>query len=287
MFSCDFSNLPCVTMTGKAREKRGWSHSGRTMETNLLVIFHGGDCTFEIDGKQFAYGKGDIALVPKHTSYKPYTERLAEYTFFHFDAELSPCSPNDLPSMPGDAGLSMTVPFYGFVSKGDTRLFFDYRMNVGSKEQEIELLLNKCLNTQFYSDNQRQLLLSIYFSEMMFYISQVFRDEQFRSGCKLPATLSKILLFIQEHYTHPITLDEICRHTKVSPQYCMRLFRQYMHMTIHEYICDLRMRYASYLLRHTYMNVSQTAEYLGFSSVGYFSRVFKHYYGVPPSEYYE
>ncbi|MBQ2117740.1 MAG: AraC family transcriptional regulator, partial [Clostridia bacterium] len=33
------------------------------------------------------------------------------------------------------------------------------------------------------------------------------------------------------------------------------------------------------------MNVNQTADYLGFSSVSYFSRSFKSVYGVSPAEY--
>ena len=47
------------------------------------------------------------------------------------------------------------------------------------------------------------------------------------------------------------------------------------------------MRHAAYLLSSTYMNVSEAADYLGFSSTSYFSRVFKQYYGVSPSEYLE
>ena len=285
MFSYDFSRLPFVSMTGKASETTGWSHSGRTMETNLLVIFHSGDCTFEIDGREFSYGAGDIALVPRHTPYRPHTEREAEYTFFHFDGDFVPA---ELPEAPfhDPADVPFGQPFYGYIDKADTRLYFDYQMHCGSKSQEIELFLNKCLNTQFHAAGGKQLLLSMQFSEMMFHISQAY-CEQFQDDQTLPATLRKILLYIQEHYTRSVSLDDISRHTNLSRQYCMRLFKKHMHMTIQEYVCDLRMRYAAYLLRHTYMNVNQTSDYLGFSSVSYFSRVFKRYYGVAPSDYFE
>ena len=67
----------------------------------------------------------------------------------------------------------------------------------------------------------------------------------------------------------------------------MRIFKKHMHTTINDYILDLRMRHAAYLLSSTYMNVSQTADYLGFSGTSYFSRVFKKYYGIAPSDYSE
>ena len=57
--------------------------------------------------------------------------------------------------------------------------------------------------------------------------------------------------------------------------------------TIGDYILEMRMRHAAYLLRNTYMNVNQAADYLGFSSASYFSRVFKQYYGVSPSAYFD
>ena len=102
-----------------------------------------------------------------------------------------------------------------------------------------------------------------------------------------PQSLSKILNYIRENYTSNIQLESIAAHTNFSKQYCMRLFKKHMNTTINDYILELRMNHAAYLLRDTYMNVNEAADYLGFSSVSYFSRVFKKYYGVSPSEYSE
>ena len=50
MFRYDFSRLPFVSMTGKVREGNGWSHNGRRMNINMLVVFHRGSCRFTIEG---------------------------------------------------------------------------------------------------------------------------------------------------------------------------------------------------------------------------------------------
>ena len=65
MFRYDFSRLPFVSMTGKVREGRGWSHNGRRMGVNMLVIIHRGSCRFTIGGRDYDFAPGDV-LPPAH-----------------------------------------------------------------------------------------------------------------------------------------------------------------------------------------------------------------------------
>ncbi len=286
MLTYTFAKLPRVLMTGKVREKAGWSHSGRQMSVNLLVIFHGGSCVFETQGTKYTFRKGDIALIPRDTLYRPYTEDFCEYTFFHFDGDLLPCDSNAKKIAPFEEHADFN-PSYGRVAVAEeTDLCFDYKISLGGQMQNIELMVRKCVNTRLNYVNKMQLLLSLQFSEIMFHISQAY-CEQFRTTDTLPAQVGKILMYIEQNYTHGVTLDDICKSMNVSKQYCMRVFKKHMHTTINDYVLGLRMRHAAYLLSSTYMNVSQTADYLGFSSTSYFSRVFKSYYGISPSAYSE
>ena len=82
------TRLPFVGMTGRTREKPGWSHSGRYMVANLITIFHKGECTFRINETDYSFTGGDVVIVPKGSYYKPHTDTFCEYTFFHFDGDL-------------------------------------------------------------------------------------------------------------------------------------------------------------------------------------------------------
>ena len=116
MLTYNFAKLPHVIMTGKVREKAGWSHSGRQMAVNLLVIFQGGSCVFAIEGKEYTFRKGDIALVPRGTLYKPHTDNFCEYTFFHFDGDLLPCDKDTSEIAPFEGPTSST-PSYGRITQ--------------------------------------------------------------------------------------------------------------------------------------------------------------------------
>ena len=287
MLAYDLSALPSVSMTGKVREKKGWSHSGRRLIVNLLVIFQSGSCVFVIDGKEYTFQKGDVAIVPRDVQYSPYTDSFCEYTFFHFDGTLAPIQ-KDLRDVTPFDEVSYKKPSYGYTSRGetDTELLFDYKISLGGQLQNIDLLVRRCMNTRLHYEEKQQLLLSIQFAEILFHISQAY-CERFRSAGDMSAQVNRILTYIKENYTGPITLDDICKDMKLSKQYCMRVFKKYMHTTINEYILDLRMRHAAYLLSSTYMNVSETSDYLCFSSTSYLSRVSKQFYGVSPSAYVE
>ena len=282
MLTYDIKELPFVSMTGRAREGTVWSHSGRSMGINLLTVIRQGECIFRINETDYPLNAGDVIIVPKDTYYKPHTDTFCEYTFFHFDGELVECEEGKMPSDNSWKDGS----FYGYSDQGSTTLFLDYKISISDRAKDIDLLLNKCVNSRANHATSGQILLSLYFSEILFHLSEA-RSQQFPSESPYPQSLSKILYYIKENYTRSIRLDDIAEHTNMSKQYCMRLFKKHMNTTINDYILELRMKHAAYLLRETYMNVNQAADYLGFSSVSYFSRTFKQHFGVSPSEYSE
>lgn len=289
MLSYNLASLPFVNMTGRVREKEGWSHSGRSMKVNMLVYFHSGSCRMTIAGKEYQFKKGDIAIVPRYVYYAPYTANFCEYTFFHFEGDILTVEKNPEEITPFDE-VPRGKPFYHRVAfiedNEDYELLLDYKISLNSHQQNLDLLVHKCMSVCINYESKQQLLLSLQFSTILFYVSQAF-CERFRSPDALPSQVSKILTYIKEHYKEPISLDDVCNTMNMSKQYCMRIFKKHMHTTINDYILDLRMRHAAYLLSNTHMNVSQTADYLGFSDTSYFSRVFKKYYGISPSEYTE
>jgi len=287
MFIYNIKRLPFVSMTGRVREKTGWSHNGRSNQINLLTVIHKGECVFRINETDHRLKAGDAVIVPKNTYYKPHTDSFCEYTFFHFDGDLVPVGDGDIEVFFANADPKKSS-FYGYSEEGSTELFLDNVINFAEKLTDVELLLTKSINTK--RSSKGKMLLALRFSELLLYLSELLSQrlsEQLTKENTYPQSLSKIIYYIKENYTSNIRLEDICRHTNISKQYCMRLFKKHMNTTINDYILDLKMKHAAYLLRETYMNVNQTADYLGFSSVSYFSRVFKKYYGVAPTLYAE
>lgn len=90
---------------------------------------------------------------------------------------------------------------------------------------------------------------------------------------------------MREHLDGSLSFEEICRESGLSQTALKACFRRYNRMGVMEYYQRLRIEEARRLLREGRLNVTQTAEALGYSSIHAFSRQFKRLMGVTPLSY--
>ena len=82
-----------------------------------------------------------------------------------------------------------------------------------------------------------------------------------------------------------LTVCEICQELGLSASTLKRLVQRTCGQSLLAYFTDLKIAQAEWLILHSSMNMTQIAEQLGFSSVHYFSRVFKQKIGETPTEF--
>ncbi|MEE3642529.1 MULTISPECIES: HTH-type transcriptional activator RhaR [unclassified Brenneria] len=80
----------------------------------------------------------------------------------------------------------------------------------------------------------------------------------------------------------PFDLAHFCRHHQVAERPLRQLFRSQTGMTINQYLRQLRICQAQYLLRHSEMLISDIAAHCGFEDSNYFSVVFAKETGMTP-----
>ncbi|WP_256756909.1 AraC family transcriptional regulator [Cohnella sp. WQ 127256] len=94
-----------------------------------------------------------------------------------------------------------------------------------------------------------------------------------------------IVRYLVEHLAEELSVKLICNQFYISRTRLQNLFQKYAGNTFMEYIIHLRIRQAKSLIREETYNLTGIAEELGFSSIHYFSKVFKKETGMSPSEY--
>lgn len=113
------------------------------------------------------------------------------------------------------------------------------------------------------------------------------------SGAKKfsPVTV-RITEEIENNLSNPgYSLEDGIKKLPLNYDYVRKLFKKETGVTPHEYLLEKRMELASSIIlgnmtnRYSNYTVSQISESCGFSEPLYFSRVFKKYFGTPPSEY--
>ncbi|THF77281.1 response regulator [Cohnella fermenti] len=92
--------------------------------------------------------------------------------------------------------------------------------------------------------------------------------------------------YIEENYAKKgITLNEVAHSNHVSPNYLSYLFKKYMGCNLWEYVIRLRMEESKRLLETTDLRRYEIADRVGYESPEHFSKIFKKYYGISPSDW--
>lgn len=99
------------------------------------------------------------------------------------------------------------------------------------------------------------------------------------------AKLLVMMQYIHDHYSEPVTLEEIAGAAAVSKSSALNLFQAGIHSSPVAYLIQYRLKQAGELLYTTEKTVSAIAEEVGFSSAGYFCRKFREHYHMSPIEY--
>jgi AraC-like DNA-binding protein len=91
--------------------------------------------------------------------------------------------------------------------------------------------------------------------------------------------------YLAEHLSEQLTLAALCQHFWVSPTALMKKFRAETGKGVMEYFTDLKISEAKRRIAKSAASFTEIAAALGFSSVAYFSKVFKAKTGMTPTEY--
>ena len=111
------------------------------------------------------------------------------------------------------------------------------------------------------------------------------RVQRIRFGGKPTQLTLAVTNYIQHHLSEPIRVEAIAEELYMSRPYLSARFREDTGETLTDFILKEKTEEAKRLLRYSDKSFTAIASYLGFSSPGHFSRVFKKYTDRTPTEY--
>ncbi len=99
-------------------------------------------------------------------------------------------------------------------------------------------------------------------------------------------TVRRIIAYVNGHFTESdMSISQIADAVFISPAYLGAFFKSKTGHTIGQYIRDIRIRYALYLLENKQDSVLDVALKCGYADANYFAKAFKKEKGISPSEY--
>lgn len=97
--------------------------------------------------------------------------------------------------------------------------------------------------------------------------------------------MHKMLDFIHENYSKPMTVEQIADAGHISKRECFRCFRAVINQSPIEYLIQYHLTMAANLLMSSDKPLSAISESCGFENTSYFTKCFKKRYGILPREF--
>lgn len=97
--------------------------------------------------------------------------------------------------------------------------------------------------------------------------------------------IQEMFTFLTEHYQEPIRVRDVCLALNLSQSYLYRCTRNIANCSCVEFINKFKMIKAQQLLKDSSLSISEISQILAYSSLYYFSNLFKKTFQISPSEY--
>lgn len=261
---CDRSNFLLINSVGyyEFDEPSGATYRKSGRKDYYLSYNHAGSMKLRFHGKPYEIGPGSIFI------YRPFEEQyygqansepMANY-WVHFTGY-------GAHEMLVNAGLS-------------EKTFF----SVGTRD-EIAGLFERMITEVTDKRTGYELMAASLLLNIVSLITRQLDENSVESTGSSSMKIHESVKYIHKYYDRKITVAELAKMSLLSTNRYTNVFKQVTGMSPQQYIIQFRLQKACELMRHTSLNIRQISALTGFDDQLYFSRLFKKYEGMTPSEY--
>lgn len=250
------------------------THMHNTVE---IIICRQGVCVINLQDQQISLGEDEyIVLFPGvlHDTCTPsHTACTLLQTHFHADTFVGAFDPDY-----NAAARSFLLE----VSTGKQKFFS------GSVHPQLYYCVDSIRMELIEKRPSWKKMVNLYLSQVITLLSRDMHNSAVSSSAYRNKYLMKSLGYIQEHSSEPLNASDIAADAGISVRYLSRLFADELSISISAYINHVRIQKAiAMMVERPDYPLTSIAIDVGFSSLQYFSRVFKEKIEISPSRYFE
>jgi AraC family transcriptional regulator len=244
------------TIIGRFSYQTGYLLKRSRFDSFLIMLIESGTCTLIIDGREVQAPKGSIVLLDCYAPHEYRADEPWTALWMHFDGLGARTYYEELSHRFGNIMVPKNLP--GIHYELDSILKdFETRSDVDESVESIRINI------------------------ILLYLLSVDKAEETESI----SGIRHAMIYIRDHFSEPIQLQDLAAVASLSPYYFSRLFVKETGVTPHRYLISMRISAAKYLLTASNLSVKEIAFQSGFKDESSFCSAFKKYEGSTPSEY--
>ncbi len=244
--------------TGHFIYENGYHLYRDSYDSFLLMYIQNGSLTLEFEGKTMHIPSNRFVLLDCYKPHSYYSDSGWESIWLHFDG---PTARAFYDSVVSHLGLSFTLT------------------------DPCPSLYRLTAIYDFFHEGKviQEALISKYITDIL---TGFLIYSPLETGTAHDANVSeKIVSYINEHFAEDLYIEELAALAGMSPYHFIRVFKRGTGFTPHEYIVNIRLNTAKYLLKNTSLSVKSICFQSGFSRESIFCSAFKKKLGMTPAQY--
>lgn len=293
-FNIDLNRIPKVVLWGKETLIPPRVHYARYIDEYVMYVVTSGILRINVNGQTVSLEAGDVYLFVKGDQQEPLESNFCEYYYIHFfsDDISEVVMPEEkyMAQIRKKQAECMSIDAFSVTCYDFMKVLVPQKSRFAQGtlfESIIEILQNNIL-TSLYKLPEKRLSVSNAFSTILIKLEANMVMEVNDGEVKIKKhhdMAREIASYIERHYSESISGEDIERKFFVTFEHANRIFHKTIGCTIIKYRNTVRIQYAKAMMRATNMNIKDIALKTGFKNAYYFSRIFKNYEGLSPSEY--
>jgi YesN/AraC family two-component response regulator len=296
LFSYNTDILPKVRMIGKINYVKPWIHFARTANEFILYVIRDGDMYLEEDNIRYHLKKGDFFLMEPGLLHQGYKMAPCCYYYVHFKhSDLNQIEEEKEQQAIADIleKRNISLLSYNLDEKDPTDPYaifqkheniLDYQDNKGILNLAVSIYNRR----EEHYKRQSSVELHRYFLNVAhgFVLGQNVVNTG-KTVKKSEIKVEEILNYLNSNYMNKISSIMIEDRFEVNFDYINRVFLERTGNTIFHYLNSIRISHAKELICSTTLKFSEIAYLTGIEDNYYFTRIFKKYCGMTPTQYYK
>lgn len=286
--------LPHIKFMSKEHLYDNRPHATRTLSETVIYILTEGSLTLESDGEIVEMLPGDAHIFSKGEFQRPIKITECKYYYIHLFDEFDRISMTSeqeldfyssaqqffLKSNPYTINFSsdnfndLTIPRHFSIAGSP------YSAQIKNCLKESKLTIST-VKSEFYNFHA-----NLKVAELFYFLYLTYSEtQQSVSGIFNEITAKKIIEYVNKNMGKRITGKELENEFGYSFDHMNRRFKEIIGENIFNYSLKSRVNQAKVLLYTKKISVTQVSEMTGFCNIYHFSKMFKKFTGMTPTEY--
>ena len=239
-----------------------------------LTLITDGSARHVVGGDSYPISSGEVFVIHQRVvhGYEE-TDKLRLYNIM-FDPRLLP-----------DSDISESAGFKALFSPERASRSFSSHLSLDSRDLESVAHLFRRIYRE-YSEKRVGWKTAVQgdFLKLTVVLSRLYDFDRVKGDHGMEK-IAGAAAYIERNYAENISVAKLAEMSNYSVRQFIRLFKKAFGCIPTEYIANLRMQKARELLRGKAASITDIALFCGYGDSNYFSRIFRKYNGMTPSEY--